>query len=336
MPKVSIIIPVFNKERYLAATLDSVLEQNFSDYEVVVVNDGSTDESPEIIKSYEEKDSRIRSIHIPNGGVSHARNVGLAAAKGEWIQFLDGDDLIDREYLAKGVPLTEGQDAEILFSNFQMIDENGNRIKEIVCTYQGKADQRKLCQQFMTDQYTNGFFGYISNKLIRRSVLESSNASFPEQITLAEDLDFYAKVYPKVQKAFFADINSFSYLQTETNYLNSDRIDYYSQLIVRMDIRSWFLESGFYEQYQQVLDKQITEYVFFSLFHARENQQNEQEIYKKITEDQETMSCIHPEYLEGYARWITVAVKKKQEGVVMLLFNVRRMIRNVYRRVQNG
>ena len=95
MPKVSIIVPLFNKSKYIAATLESILQQKFDDYEVIIINDGSTDESPQIVEEYAEKDHRICLINIPNGGVSNARNVGLKYARGEWIQFLDGDDLID-------------------------------------------------------------------------------------------------------------------------------------------------------------------------------------------------------------------------------------------------
>ena len=75
MPKVSIIIPVFNKDKYISATIESILRQKFTDYEVIAVNDGSTDNSLQILKKYEEKDSRLFVIDIPNGGVSNARNV---------------------------------------------------------------------------------------------------------------------------------------------------------------------------------------------------------------------------------------------------------------------
>ena len=130
MPKVSIIVPLFNKSKYIAATLDSILQQKFDDYEVIIINDGSTDESPQIVEEYAEKDHRICLINIPNGGVSNARNVGLNYARGGWIQFLDGDDLIDPQYLLEGIALAESAGVDILFTNFQMIDENGKLVKE--------------------------------------------------------------------------------------------------------------------------------------------------------------------------------------------------------------
>ena len=94
MPKVSVIIPVYNKETYIKASLCSVLEQPFRDLEVIAVNDGSTDGSLEILRQIAAEDSRVQVIDIPNGGVSHARNVGMDHAGGRWIQFLDGDDVL--------------------------------------------------------------------------------------------------------------------------------------------------------------------------------------------------------------------------------------------------
>ena len=107
MPEISVIIPVYNKRKYIETTLRSVLEQSFRDLEVIAVNDGSTDESLVVLNQMAEVDQRVRVIDIPNGGVSNARNVGLACARGQWIQFLDADDLLEPE--PKGT-LDEGPD----------------------------------------------------------------------------------------------------------------------------------------------------------------------------------------------------------------------------------
>ena len=95
--KISIIIPAYNIENYISATLDSVLAQSYKNIEVIVVNDGSTDKTGEIIDSYAEKDSRIKAIHKENGGVSSARIAGINASSGEWIGFVDGDDFVEQE-----------------------------------------------------------------------------------------------------------------------------------------------------------------------------------------------------------------------------------------------
>lgn len=336
MPKVSIIVPLYNKSKYLPSTLDSVLWQEYEDYEVIVVNDGSTDDSLIIAKNYAKKDNRIHVIDIPNGGVSNARNIGLSYAQGKWIQFLDGDDRIEKAYLLKGVELAEKYDVDVLFTNFWMVDEDGRCKKEITASLQGLCTQEGLCQAFIEQQYKNGYFGYISNKLIRRTTLEKAKAKFPVEITLAEDLDFYAHVYPKVKKAYFAEMDSFYYLQTNENYLNNDNIDYLSQLIIQVDIRKWFVKSGEYVKYQRILDKKVSEYVYFTLFHGKENDQDIRSLYKRIIDNDEIIGCIHPEYFEKFKKCLLQAMKKKNYFVIQLLLNSRRVIRTLYRRIKNG
>ena len=100
MPKVSVIIPVYNVEKYLPQCIDSILAQTFTDFELILVNDGSKDCSGNICDEYAQKDSRIVVIHKENGGASSARNRGLDIAKGEWISFIDSDDYVTPNYLS--------------------------------------------------------------------------------------------------------------------------------------------------------------------------------------------------------------------------------------------
>ncbi len=98
MPKISVIVPVYNVEKYLSRCIDSILNQSYADFELLLINDGSTDNSASICNEYEKKDSRIRVFHKENGGVSTARNLGIENAKGRWICFIDSDDWIEKEY----------------------------------------------------------------------------------------------------------------------------------------------------------------------------------------------------------------------------------------------
>ena len=97
-PKISIIVPVYNVEQYLPRCIDSILNQSFADFELLLIDDGSKDKSGTICDEYAAKDSRIRLFHKENGGVSSARNVGLDNARGEWLAFIDGDDEITEGY----------------------------------------------------------------------------------------------------------------------------------------------------------------------------------------------------------------------------------------------
>lgn len=112
-PKISVIVPVYNVSEYLARCVDSIVTQSFSDIEIILVNDGSTDNSGEICDSFSRTDNRIKVIHKQNGGLSDARNVGCKAAKGDFVAFIDSDDFVDREMLLKLYALAVESGADV-------------------------------------------------------------------------------------------------------------------------------------------------------------------------------------------------------------------------------
>ncbi|MEQ9231113.1 MAG: glycosyltransferase family 2 protein, partial [Cyclobacteriaceae bacterium] len=125
-PKVSIIIPVYNAELFLAETINSVLNQNFKDFELLLVNDGSTDGSGQICQSFE--DDRITYLEIENGGVSNARNIGFKKSKGDYLAFLDADDVWLENRLGRTVELLDtDQELGLVHTNMQVIDEKSNK-----------------------------------------------------------------------------------------------------------------------------------------------------------------------------------------------------------------
>lgn len=333
MPELSVIVPVYNKQTYLEASLRSVLDQSFRDLEVIAVNDGSTDESLAVLIRMAEADERIRVLNLPNGGVSYARNEGLSHARGQWIQFLDADDLLEPDYLPKAMSALKETPADILFSGFTMVDSTMNPVKEVVLPEAGLKNQEALCRCFMRYQYENGFFGFISNKLFRRSLWEKSGAQFPVGTTLAEDLDFYARLYPAAETAYFWAGKSFRYLQTETNYTHNTKIDYYDQLEIQLDIKAWFQKSGLYATYKDQLDSKISQYAAYILFYDHEDGKDLSEGYAFLRSRPEVMACIDPRCMTGFYRMILRALKKARLPEIKALFAVRSGVRSLYRRV---
>ena len=98
-PKISIIVPVYNVEQYLERCVESILKQTMTNFELILINDGSSDNSGQVCDELSRKDTRIRVLHIPNGGVSNARNLGIQSSRGEWISFIDSDDFVTEDYL---------------------------------------------------------------------------------------------------------------------------------------------------------------------------------------------------------------------------------------------
>ena len=115
MCKISIIIPIYNSEKYLTHCLDSILKQTYQDFEVILVNDGSTDNSAKICDNYTITDARFKVIHKQNQGVSIARNTGISYAKGEYISFIDSDDWIENDYLKNMINVADSS-SDIIIS----------------------------------------------------------------------------------------------------------------------------------------------------------------------------------------------------------------------------
>ncbi len=311
MTKVSIIIPVYNKQFYLNRTLDSVLDQEFSDFELIVVDDGSTDDSLAILNEYAEKDRRISVIHTENYGVSHARNVGLERAKGEWIQFLDGDDRIKTDYLQKCQAIIADPEIDIIFSEFDKTSINGDVVSTIRVPAVGKDGS--TLDRFIQYQYQNGFYGFISNKLFRKSLLKKTQAKFNESLKLAEDLDFFVQLYKGSSMAYYLPAKSFDYLQTQENYLYNTNIDYLGQLDIQKKIRQWVIDKKRFDQYKSVVDQRVCSYAVYAVFDAALRGEDIHPICNRLLQDNIVLKCLDPSYVRHKAHKRIVASLQKND-----------------------
>lgn len=186
MPKISIIIPIYNAEKYLDECLSSVLQQTYKDFEVIMVDDGSKDGSASICQAFAMSDPRFVYIHKENGGVSSARNKGLDVARGEFISFVDSDDWISENYVETF--LRYGTEADITFFGLTAIKVDGS-IRE-ACPKDFKCSTRKEAERMMHELRAGGLgniFGWTCNKFFRSSIIASKEIRFDEQITFFED-----------------------------------------------------------------------------------------------------------------------------------------------------
>lgn len=130
---VSIITPMYNSEKFIEATIKSVINQTYKNWEMIIVDDCSTDNSPNIVKPYIENDSRIKYIRVEyNQGVSHARNVALEKANGQFIAFLDSDDIWHEKKLEKQIAFMNDKDCVVSFTSYELMDENNERLNKII------------------------------------------------------------------------------------------------------------------------------------------------------------------------------------------------------------
>lgn len=183
----SIIIPVYNSEKYLVKCLDSVTEQTFADFEVLLINDGSTDSSGKICDEYAAKDSRFKVFHKENGGVSSARNLGIEVAKGEWIWFVDADDYIRQDAIETISKELKKSDIDgVLFGYQKKIDN-----KLVVYDFPEKGEVKFLGKtEVLKSLYQSVYYpyqGYVWSKIFKSEIINQHKLRFDENIYFNED-----------------------------------------------------------------------------------------------------------------------------------------------------
>ena len=225
MCKVSVIVPVYNTEQYLPRCIDSILNQSFTDFELLLIDDGSTDGSGKICDEYAKKDSRIRVFHKENGGVSSARNVGLDKANGEWICFVDSDD----ELLPGGLQaMVNGisEEVDVVMAGYYELDGDTLRIDTTCFGGSGIIDQNKaLLMMYPSEDMP--YMGYPVGKLFKRNLIFGRTISFDEHIRIKEDTLFVVTFLCESKKPiYFTSVPVYRYLKNTSGTMNSLKVSY--------------------------------------------------------------------------------------------------------------
>lgn len=193
---ISIIVPVYNARNTLSRCLDSILQQTYTQWECILVNDGSTDESEKILEAYAGKDERIRVIHQENQGVSTARNEGIRNATGEYVLFIDSDDYVLETYLEKILQeLFRESETAFVWTSINIVSSSGRQMKYCSVPEHTKKLSRK-------DVYKLSKYGLLNSpycKLYKRSILQENRILFPCNIHIAEDLLFNLQYLDAIQ-----------------------------------------------------------------------------------------------------------------------------------------
>ena len=196
---ISVIIPVYNVEEYLHECVDSVLCQTYGNFEIILVDDGSTDSSGKICDEYVEKDERVTVIHQKNGGPSITRNTGLENANGKYIYFLDSDDYIENNALELLVNAAESNAADLVFFDAHSFTDDGSDIKQgyiVNCDYETKSGYELLTELHKNKDYHCAIYLLF----IKHQLLTDNKISFLESAYCSEDMLFTYQVYCSAQK----------------------------------------------------------------------------------------------------------------------------------------
>lgn len=227
---ISVIIPAYNVEKYLEDCMRSVLSQSYADLEAIVVDDGSTDRTPGIARRYAEADPRVKVVTRPNGGLSAARNSGLKVAQGEWVTFVDSDDELLPDALARMLTVATEKGVDIVVAqHLRDKSELPDRIQskvEIVDSRQAIID---LLYQRKMDHSAWG-------KLYRRTLFDGCD--FTEG-TWYEDLDFFYRIFSKIPNIAYLHAPVYYYRQVPTSFLNTFNTARFDVLTVTERLEEW-------------------------------------------------------------------------------------------------
>lgn len=181
-PKISVIVPIYKVEQYIHRCIDSILSQSFTDFELILVDDGSPDNCGKICDEYAQKDSRVKVFHKPNGGVSSARNLGLNNAKGEWVTFIDSDDYIEQGFFS----IPEDTSEDLLIQNYQLIIDGEFFSKKFEKCLITTAEMKNL----VNENIAKRIYRVPWAKFFNRSIIDNNNIRFTEGVKIGEDTLF--------------------------------------------------------------------------------------------------------------------------------------------------
>lgn len=215
MITVSVIIPVFNAEKYLKECLNSLIAQTLTSCEFIFVNDGSVDSSQSIIENYQKKDQRIVLINQENNGVSVARNNGIAIASGEYLGFVDADDYIEFDFFEKMYVAAKHAHLDIVTSNFNVetagVIYKNTPIFPIEIPFDSSYIQQNIIPYFILNDGLNT----ACNKLYKKQFINSKNILFPIGVAHGEDGFFNLKAFNQATKVLFLDYNGYFYREVK-------------------------------------------------------------------------------------------------------------------------
>ena len=213
MVLISVVIPAYNIEFILSKCLDSILNQSFFDWELILVDDGSTDNTPYIADNYARQYSQIKVIHKENGGVSSARNIGLVNAVGEWITFIDGDDCISKDFFTIFANLLSDENFDLFMGDVEEIDTDGHSFVEYGLQNCNVSTKEALVQHKILRS------GDLHGKFFKMNIIKKHNLQFSEQINYAEDGLFLDKYLSFCKQVYFSSKIVYSY-KRNTNGLS--------------------------------------------------------------------------------------------------------------------
>lgn len=245
--KVSVIVPIYKIERYLHQCVDSIIAQTFTDFELLLIDDGSPDGCPAICDEYAQKDARIRVFHKPNGGLTSARNHGLDNAKGDWIMHIDGDDWIEPTYIEELYNAAIKNDADIAICGFRFAYEDGSFVIEHPTVW--NDNRSTSLNRYIASVWTTAW-----GSIHKSSLYHNNGVRSPKNITYCEDFHLMTRLCYFADKVVSIDIPLYNYRQQSSSimhYLNEKT--WRNELTAYKEIIDFFRNQGDFKKYKKAM-----------------------------------------------------------------------------------
>ena len=308
--KITVIVSIYNVETYVEKSIQSIQNQTYENLEIILVDDGSTDQSGKICDEYAKMDSRIKVLHKTNGGLSSARNAGVAAATGTYIAFVDGDDWIDPEMYEGMLKAMQTYDADLAICNYKEVSRMGvkDTSTDNVTVFEGRETLKVFIEEDETYQIQNAAW----NKLYKRSLM--GDLRFPEG-KLFEDIVYTTKLLASSKRAVYVDKAYYNYIfDRSDSIMNSKKVERLltDQVPAYKEKGEFLLSIGEKELFL------IHQYFFYKrmLLHYKEAMEKRPEGYKSFLKELQKVICEKPICLEAFKG------QSKGELVRMRLFTI--------------
>lgn len=311
--KFSVIVPVYKVEQYLAECIESILAQSFQDFELLLIDDGSPDRCPQICDGYAGADGRIRAIHQTNTGPSEARNAGISAAEGDYIVFVDGDDVMCAEALQRiDACIDLNGQPDMLIGNIIFWDEAGERIRFDSKAFMDKQTNRSILE--LNQLYAKRGFQLpwaAYNSIYKKEFLYSNGLVFQRDLICAEDVDFYFKAIQADVQYILTDIPLIKYrlnregsiITTPTVQAVWGKLTVFSNIFRQADV---FPDTALMRGY-------FADYFARSLVSIPRlaGRSDREKCYRFVEENKSILRCVssHPQYILGKIVWTIFGIR---------------------------
>lgn len=247
MPKISVIVPVFNSDRYLKKTISALITQDISELEIILVDDGSTDDSLRICHKYAEQDARVKCIHTDNKGAGHARNIGMKYARGDWFAFCDADDIPEQSMYRKLYLKASETMADMCICDFYSERDKKNMGFPWEQDFFVGEDVYNVFMASMIGNISDNIkdvplWGSVCRGIYKRTIIEDYCVSFPEDISFAEDLIFNLRYIMHCDKISVLRESLYYYVFNVASVMNSHSCRYVKDMFEKRKKLVYYME----------------------------------------------------------------------------------------------